>query len=82
MSDNENFRRISLSSLFGKICDNVILSQFHENLCTSDLQFGFKQNGSTIMCTMILQETVAYYLNKGSPVFCTFLDAIARRFIE
>jgi len=27
------------------------------------------------MCTMILKETVAYYLNKGSPVFCTFLDA-------
>jgi len=24
---------------------------------------------------MILKETVAYYLNKGSPVFCTFLDA-------
>jgi len=28
------------------------------------------------MCTMILKETVAYYLNKVSPVFCTFLDAI------
>jgi len=23
---------------------------------------------------MILKETIAYYLNKGSPVFCTFLD--------
>ena len=75
MSDSENFRGISLSSLFGKIFDNVILSQFHENLCTSDLQFGFKQNSSSNMCTMILKETVAYYLNKGSPIFCTFLDA-------
>jgi len=27
------------------------------------------------MCTMVLKETVAYYLNKRSPVFCTFLDA-------
>jgi len=27
------------------------------------------------MCTMILKETFAYYLNGGSPVFCTFLDA-------
>jgi len=24
---------------------------------------------------MILKETFAYYLNKGSPVVCTFLDA-------
>jgi hypothetical protein len=24
---------------------------------------------------MILKETVSYYLNQGSPVFCTFLDA-------
>jgi len=32
MSDSENFRGISLSSLFGKLFDNVILSQFHENL--------------------------------------------------
>jgi len=81
MSDSENFRGISLSSLFGKIFDNVILSQFHENLCTSDLQFGFKQNSSTNMCTMILKETVAYYLNKGSPVFVLFL-MLARRLIE
>jgi len=42
MSDSENFCGISLSFLFGKIFDNVILSQFHENLCTSDLQFRFK----------------------------------------
>jgi len=32
MSDSEHFRVISLSSLFGKIFDNIILSQFHENL--------------------------------------------------
>jgi len=73
MSDSENFRGISLSFLFlEKIFDNVILSQFHENLCTSDLQFGFKQNSSTNMCTIILKETVAYYLNKGSPAFLYF----------
>jgi len=27
------------------------------------------------MCTVILKETVAYYLNEGSPAVCTFLDA-------
>jgi len=29
---------------------------------------------STNICTTILKETVAYYLNKGSPVLSTFLD--------
>jgi len=71
MSDSKHFRGISLSSLYGKYFDNVILSKFHEHLCTSDLQFEFKQNSATNMCTMILKETVAYYLNKGSPVVCT-----------
>jgi len=78
MSDSENFCGISLGSLFRKISDNVILSKFHENLfslCTSDLQFGFKQNSSTNMAIMISKEAVVYYLNKRRPVFCTFLDA-------
>jgi len=81
MSDSENFRGKSLSSLFGNIFDNVILSQFHENLCTSDLQFGLKQNSSTNMCTMILKETVTYYLNKGVQFFVLFL-MLAKRLIE
>jgi len=68
MTDSKNFRGISLSSLFGNILDYAISSKFHDNLYTSDLQFGFKQNSSTNMCTMQLKETVAYYLNKESPV--------------
>jgi len=69
---------LSIDIVYYKVAgmrNNVILSKFHENLYTSDLQFGFKQNSSTNMCTMILKETVAYYLNKESPVLCTFLDA-------
>ena len=40
-----------------------------------DLQFGFKAHRSTDMCTMILKESVAYYVNNGSSVYCCFLDA-------
>jgi hypothetical protein len=75
MSDSDNFRGISLSSIYGKIFDNVILLKYSDKLCTSDLQFGFRQNSSTNMCTMILKETVSYYVAKHSSVFCTFLDA-------
>ena len=42
---------------------------------SSDLQFGFKTKRSTVMCTMIPKEAVSYYINYGSSVYCTLLDA-------
>ena len=30
---------------------------------------------SAAMCTMVVKETISYYINNGSPVTCTFLDA-------
>jgi len=39
------------------------------------------KNSTTNMCTMMLKETVAYYLKKESPVFWSFL-ILARRLIE
>ena len=61
--------------MFGKVFDNIVLCRYNDELCTSDLQFGFKANSSTNMCTMILKETISYYVHNKSPVFCTFLDA-------
>ena len=55
--------------------DNVVLDKFRDKLCTSDLQFGFKSKSSANMCTMVLKETISYYVNNHSSVFCTFLDA-------
>ena len=40
-TDSENYRGISLSSVFGKIFDNIVLCKYYDKLCTSDLQFGF-----------------------------------------
>lgn len=42
---------------------------------TNDLQFGFKSNVSTIMCTNVVIETVQYYVENKSPVFTLFIDA-------
>ena len=52
----------------------VILHQYYDLLCCCNLQFGFKRHRSTDMCTMLLKETVSYYMNNDSPVYCTFLD--------
>jgi len=69
MADSENFRGIALSSVFGKIFDNVILQKYQDKLDTSDLQFGLKQQSSTNMCTTVLKETISYYSPHHSSVF-------------
>ena len=38
-------------------------------------QFGFKRKSSTVHAVYCLKETVDYYVNNGSRVFCAFLDA-------
>ena len=72
---SSNYRGNDLSSIFGKIFDLVVLSRYGDRMCSSDLQFGFKAKRSTNMCTMVLKEAIAYYVNTGSSVFCTLFDA-------
>ena len=40
----------------------IIMSVQFEYLMTSELQFGFKEHSSTIMCSTLLVETVEYYV--------------------
>ena len=73
--DSNNYRGIALSPIFVKISDHVILMRYQSKLMSSDLQFGFKAKCSTNLCSVILKETMSYYVNNNSMVFCTFLDA-------
>jgi len=74
-TDSSNYRGITLSSIIGKIFDLVILDRYSDLLITSDAQFGFKRGSSTAMCSMVLKETLEYYRNNGSTVYCVMLDA-------
>ena len=75
IADSTNYRGISLCSIFVKLFDLIFLDKFSSALTTSELQFGFKANHSTTMCSMVLKETLAYYSVDGGTAFCTFLDA-------
>ena len=44
-------------------------------LSSTELQFGFKHDRSTAMCTMILKEVVSFYVKNNSNIRCIFLDA-------
>ena len=48
---------------------------FSNFLITSSYQFGFKSNNSTSHALFSLKETINYYIDYGSQVFCSFLDA-------
>lgn len=73
--NSNNYRGIALSSSLCKVLEIIIMEKYKENLRTSDSQFAFKTKHSTTMCTLILKETVNYYLNRGTDVYCCLVDA-------
>ncbi len=54
LSSSDNVRAITLSSIFGKLLDFIILIKEENNLCTSDLQFSFKTGSTTGLCTSMV----------------------------
>ena len=75
LNNSNNYRAISLSSVFGKVFDKIIIEKQFEQLSTSGLQFGYKRNSSTVMCTTMLLETIEYYVSNGSAAFVLYIDA-------
>jgi hypothetical protein len=75
LTTNENYRGISLCTCFCKIFHIIIINKCEQQLKSCDLQFAFKQDHSTIMCTSVLKQTVSLYLCKGSPVYSCLVDA-------
>ena len=75
MSDSSNYRAIALSSLLCKLFDTIIIETHEDNLITNDLQFGYKKQSSTIVCTSFLLNTVEYYRENDSDCYMLLLDA-------
>ena len=78
LSDSDKYRSIAISSLLGKILDHISTSivKQSEVLKTSNYQFGFKANSSTVPCITMVNETVQYYTEIGTkPVYVLLLDA-------
>ena len=55
--------------------DNIILSVQQEELKTSDLQFGYKSESSTVMCITMVIETIQYFTACHSPIYVLYMDA-------
>ena len=46
-----------------------------DKLSTSHLQFAYKSDSSTALCTFLVIETIQYYRSRGSSVYALLLDA-------
>ena len=75
LSNSDNYRGISLFNSIHKLFDYVIIDICGDSLSTSDMQYGYKNNHSTTMCTVILKEVIHHYINGNSNVYCCLLDA-------
>ena len=75
MCSSDNYRGISLSNSICKLFDYVCIHTHTVSLQTCGLQFGFKSNHSTVLCTAIFMETINHYVNEGSNVYSCLLDA-------
>ena len=73
-SKTSNYRPITLSSMYGKIINILILKRHTDLLPFSNLQFGFKAHHSTDKCTFVAKKVIQYYLNNGSEVYGCTLD--------
>ena len=73
LTSSENYRGISLCSCLCKILDIIIINLSGDSPLSSDLQYAFKKDHSTIMCTSVVKETVSQYINEG--VKCIFLPS-------
>ena len=74
-SDVSNYRGITISPIISKIFEHVLKNVYSEFFFTSSHQFGFKKKNSTSHSLYCLRETIDYYVNNGSSVYCSFLDA-------
>ena len=78
LSDVNNYRGITLTSIFSKlysqILDTRLRSWAEENKIINDNQFGFRKNKSTVDCLYILQAIVNRQLNKKRKLYCAFVD--------
>ena len=71
----DNYRGITLSPIISKAFEHAMRSIFAPYLITSNFQFGYKKKSSTIHALFTLKETINFYTDRGSNVFCAFLDA-------
>ena len=72
---SDSYRPIALASTLSKILEWCILIQYAPHFDSCNLQFGFKKDMSTTLCTGVLKQVISKYIQNESSVYASFLDA-------
>ena len=64
-----------MPNVIGNVFDYAILLLCNKCFQTSDMDFGFKQRHSTVICSLLYHEVINHYLCNGSNVYGCLLDA-------
>jgi hypothetical protein len=73
--DKNNYRSITISNVFAQILEKVILLKCKELENTSNFQFGFKHQMSTIDPFFLLKEIIYKRLEENMPLYIASLDS-------
>ena len=68
-------RPITLSPVLSKVFEAVLLRIDKDYLISDQLQYGFKENSSCAHALFAVTEPIQHFTNRGSKVYCGFLDA-------
>ena len=58
---SDNYRTLTLGTILSKVFDILILNKHNSYFNTSELQYGFKENSSTVMSAFMVNQTIAHY---------------------
>ena len=72
---SEKYRAITLVSCILKLLDHIIIQKQCWIFESDPLQFGFKSNSSTTLCSSMMIETIRLFNSQGSKVHAVLLDA-------
>ena len=75
LHSSNNFRGISLCNALCKLIELIIIEKCDGYLYTSELQFAYNRDHSTMLCTAVFKETVSHFLENCSNVYACLLDA-------
>ena len=60
-SVSANYGAIALGCIFGNVLGKTLLSTQRDTFKTSEMQYDFMQNSSTVTCSNMVIETIEYY---------------------
>ena len=61
---SDNYRTLTLGTILSKVFDILIMNKHNSFFNTSELQYGFKENSSTVMSAFMVNQTITHYRGK------------------